>query len=276
MPRNNESRLGVQDAGENTPIQSTNSLLDFVLPTEFVELPTKGKFYPSSHPLHNKETIEIKYMTAKETDILSSRELLKKGLAIDKLLTSLILDKDIKVQQLFIGDKNALLIAARVNGFGNVYEAQVSCPNCSSVNEQEFDLDDVKVKEVPEDIKFSENGTFYITLPKTQIEAECRLLTGEDEKRLSQKADKKRKLKLPDSLLTDQLKMIVVSLNDVSDKETVDEFVDIMPASDSTFLRKEYEKARPDVDMSYGYECNNCNASNIISIPFSANFFWPE
>jgi len=276
MPRNDESRLQVQDKGESPPPIDTNSILNFVIPTEFIELPTAGKFYSSDHPLHNVETVEMRYMTAKETDILTSKSLLKKGVAVDRMLESLFVDKNIKAPQLFIGDKNALILAARINGFGSQYEAQVGCMNCSTTNEHSFELNEVKSKEISKDIKFSENGTFFIKLPKTGIEAECRLLTGEDEKSLVKLADKKKKLKLPDTTLTDQYKKIIVSLNTVSDRSTVEEFVDIMPAQDALHLRKEYESARPDMDMTYVYECETCNASNKVDIPFSANFFWPD
>lgn len=276
MPRNDESRLKVQDKGESPPIQDASSLLNFVIPTEFIELPTQGKFYPPDHPLHDCDTVEMRYMTAKETDILTSKSLLKQGLAVDRMLESLFVNKDIKTPQLFIGDKNALILAARVNGFGSSYEAQVSCMNCATTAEHSFELNEVKPKEIPENIKFSENGTFFIKLPKTEIEVECKLLTGEDEKYLSKLAEKKKRLKLPATALTDQYKRIIVSLNTVSERSTVEEFVDIMPAQDALHLRKEYELARPDMDMSYSYECEACNASNQVDIPFSANFFWPD
>ena len=185
-------------------------------------------------------------------------------------------NKDTKASQLFIGDKNALILASRINGFGSEYTAQVGCQNCGATSEHLFELNEVKPKAIPENINFSTNGTFFVKLPKTGVEAELRLLTGEDEKELAATADKRRKLKLPDTLLTDQYKKIIVSLNTVSERSTVEEFVDIMPAQDAMHLRKEYEAARPDMDMSYSYECEACNATNDVDIPFSANFFWPD
>ena len=276
MPRNDDSRLKVQDKGENAPVQNTNSLLNFVIPSEFIELPTKGKFYASDHPLHKAETVEMRYMTAKETDILTSKSLLKKGLAVDRMLESLFVDKNIKARELFTGDKNALILASRINGFGSEYEAQVTCMNCTETSKHSFELSEIVSKSTSDNIKFSENGTFFIKLPKTEIEAECRLLTGEDEKDLVALADKKKKLKLPDTTLTDQYKKIIVSLNGVSERSTVEEFVDIMPAQDAQHLKREYETARPDMDMSYSYECERCDAQNVVDIPFSANFFWPD
>ena len=279
MPRNNQDRLVEKrkPEDESSPQRSSvDAVLNFVVPTEFVELPTKGKFYPPNHPLHNIETIEIKYMTAKETDILTSKQLLKKGVAVDRMLQSLILDKSIKVEELFTGDKNAILIASRISGFGQFYEASVVCKNCTVTSDQSFDLGEVKTKEPPEDADYGENGTFFITLPQTKILAERRLLTGLDEKRLSDKTDKKRKLKLPESILTDQLKTVIVSLNGVADRSTVEEFVDVMPAQDSNYLRTEYDKMRPDIDLAYQFDCEECDSLNNITIPFSVNFFWPE
>tara|TARA_Y100000310_G_scaffold111997_1_gene110416 strand:- start:2217 stop:3053 length:837 start_codon:yes stop_codon:yes gene_type:complete len=278
MPRNNQDRLvgKKKPEDESSPPLSVDALLNFVIPTEFVDLPTKGKFYSVDHPLHNVETIEIRYMTAKETDILSSKQLLKKGVAVDRMLQNLIIDKNIKIEQLFTGDKNAILMAARISGFGQSYEASITCRNCSATSEQSFDLSEVNVKEAPEEANYGENGTFFITLPQTKIEAECRLLTSNDEAKMSAKTEKKRKLKLPESILTDQLKLVIVSLNGITDRSTVEEFVDVMPAQDSNHLRNEYDKMRPDIDLSYQFECEQCESLSDVSIPFSVNFFWPE
>ena len=115
------------------PTQQTGQL-NFVLPTEFVELPSKGKFYKEGHPLRNQQTVEIKQMTAKEEDILTSQSLLKQGVAIDRFIQS-ILVQDIDVDSLLVGDKNAILIAARMSGYGDTYETGVTCPACGTVSE---------------------------------------------------------------------------------------------------------------------------------------------
>ena len=278
MPRNNEERLGTQDEGQTPPptTSDSKSLLNFIVPTEFVELPTKGLFYSSDHPLHNIDSIEIKHMTAKETDILTSKTLLKKGVAIDRMLQSLIVESDIKVENLFSGDKNALTIAARKSGFGEEYSASITCTNCAATFEEEFDLNDVEVKEVDDDFKFTDEGTFFVELPQTKVTVECKLLTSSDEKKLLALMEKRQKLKLPESSLTDQYKTFVVSLNGVTERGAVEEFIDLMPARDANYLRKEYEKARPDVDLSHVSDCPSCNAVVQVDIPFTVNFFWPK
>ena len=118
MSRNSD-RLGTQPVQNSSPppqVAQNNDAnpFSFVVPTEFVELPSKGKYYPEHHPLHNQETIEIKHMTAKEEDILTSRALLKKGIALDRLLDSVIINNKIKASQLLVGDRNAILIATRI------------------------------------------------------------------------------------------------------------------------------------------------------------------
>ena len=275
MPRNSSDRLGVKEEGQTAP--STDSkLLNFVIPTEFVELPTKGLFYPAEHPLHGVDTVEIKHMTAKETDILTSKTLLKKGVAVDRMLQNIIVDTDIKVEDLFSGDKNALIIAARKSGFGEEYNASITCANCGTSFEEEFDLEDVEVKEPAEDVKFTDEGTFFVELPQTKVTAECKLLTSVDEKKLLAIREKRQKLKLPETSLTEQYKTFVVSLNGVTERSTVEEFIDLMPARDANYLRKEYEKARPDIDLSHVCDCPNCEATVQVDIPFTVNFFWPK
>jgi hypothetical protein len=277
MPRNNVEKLSVKQESENK--NSLESILGFVAPTEHVSLPSKGRFYPSEHPLHNSETIEIRYLSAKDLDVLSSKSLLNKGIAVDRMLQSIIVDKDIDVEDLIVGDKNALIIASRIGTFGADYNVNLVCGECDQSFQHSFDLSELEEKEwmeEDEDINFSENGTFFITLPKTGVKVECKHLTAKDEKWLEERALKKQKMKLPESSLTDQYKHFIVSLNGVTERGLVDEFVDVMPAGDMHYLSKKYNKAKPDVNLSQNCECTNCGADNLLDIPFTANFFWPE
>ena len=124
--RDNSKRVGA--AAQPAPEQTQT--LDFSTPTELVDLPSKGRFYPEGHPLHGQETVEIKFMTAKDEDILTSPSLLKKGIAIDRLIQNVILNKNINVSTLLSGDKSAIMIASRINGFGAEYKTKVVCPSC--------------------------------------------------------------------------------------------------------------------------------------------------
>lgn len=278
MPRN-EGRLETKNS-DNSPlptIDNTEAIFNFVTPTEFVELPTKGKFYPEGHALHNAETIEIRHMTAKDTDILTSRALLKKGIAVERMLQSVIIDPTIKVNDLYVGDKNAMIVACRINGFGPHYDTKVTCPSCNATSEHSFNLEEVNIKEVDdEDVTISNEGTFSIQLPKSNVVVECRLLGGQDEKKLFASSEKNKKHKLQDATLTDQYKLFIVSVNGETERRWVEKFVDVMPALDASYLRKIYDKVVPNVDMRHEFECPKCEHESFIDIPFSADFFWPD
>ena len=176
--RNNQERFGVTAEGVDPPAPETyepqgNSqpTLQFVTPTEIVDLPSKGLYYLEGHPLHNKDAIEIRYMTAKDEDILTSTTLLQKGLAIDRLLQNVIVPKNINVDDLLVGDKNAILVAARITGYGANYDAQVRCPICNSAVDYSFDLSNIETKETIDfeswNVTATKNKTFIIHLDKS-------------------------------------------------------------------------------------------------------------
>ena len=258
---------------------SSHEMFSFVTPTDFVDLPSKGLFYADDHPLGGVDTLEIRHMTAKEEDILTSESLLKKGLAIDRLLESIILDKSISADSLLIGDKNALLIAARITGYGPIYDTTVKCPACQEVNDKVFNLEDVgsnDTTQLPENTKMTGDGNFLFALPKSGVMLEVRLLTSKDERLLAETIEKKKRLKLPDSRSTDLLKLVVVAVNDHTDRENVDSFVEQMPLQDVKHLRKVYEQIKPDVDITYDFTCNHCSHDGEVLMPLTAQFFWPN
>ena len=276
--KNEMDRSGARDSHQDAPPQK--SLLDFVSPTDFVELPSKGTFYPEGHPLHNKEVIEIKYMTAKEEDILTSETLLRKGLAIERFLESIILDKQIHPQSLLIGDRNAILIAARISGYGAQYETKMQCPACDAQNEITFDISKPEIyhpnAEGLETIKKNEAGNFVFNLPVSKFEVECRLLTGKDEQYLVELKQNKKKKRLQDSTVTDQFKMMILSIQEVTDRDVINKFIDVMPAADARFLRKAYATATPNVKLKDEFSCTSCGHTQELEVPFGADFFWPD
>ena len=158
MSRNNEERIGVKNVDADLPLvpeviqeedlpneeqqepKPNNLPLSFTAPTEIVDLPSGGRYYDSDHPLFGVDSLEIRFMTAKDEDILTSKTLLKKGLAIDRLLQNIMIDRRIKPNDLLLGDKNALVIAARITGFGEDYQTRVMCPVCGDSSDSSFDL----------------------------------------------------------------------------------------------------------------------------------------
>ena len=288
MARNNQARTGAEkapDAAQELPMEkppvSKGGTLSYVAPTEFVELPSEGRYYPPGHPLYKQDTIEMRYMTARDEDILSSQTLLRKGMAIDRMLENLFLNKEVKVADLLVGDKNALVLAARISGYGADYSTKVTCPGCNMAVQHNFDLSETTsspgniVTENIEEIEVTSNGTFIATLPRTEYEVEFRLLTGADEKYLSQASNKKSKLNLPDSSATDLLKRLMISVNGVTNGSEISNFVDNMPALDSRFLRACVIGATPNVDMTQFWSCANCGFESEMEVPLTADFFWP-
>ena len=284
--RNNDERVGaVQQPVSPAPTQQTGQL-NFVLPTEFVELPSKGKFYKEGHPLQNQQTVEIKQMTAKEEDILTSQSLLKEGIAIDRFIQS-ILVQDIDVDSILVGDKNAILIAARMSGYGNTYETGVTCPACGTVSEVPVSLADTRrasegylEMEALEPLEGvtgpNELGNFMITLPVSKAVFEVKIMDGRLEKDYTKRIESRRKKKQGEALLTDQFKVYTVSINGVTDLRQVYRFIDQLPVKDSRFLRNTYAKVVPTMDLKYDFFCSNCTHEQEVSVPITAQFFWPD
>lgn len=281
MSRNNKERSGAKtSAGSQSPQATMANPMDFVAPTEYVELPSMGNGYMQGHPLHNQETIEIKFMTAKEEDILSSRSLLKKGLAIERLIESVICDKNIMAKDLLVGDRNAILIAARRSAYGNIYSTKVTCPNCTTVAPYDFDLNNAKLNNNSNhdkyNIEITPAGLFKTTLPLTEFQVEFRLLRGRDESEMIMKSQKKTKNKSAEENVSDQLKMFVVSVNGYKETKIINHVVNNMPAQDSIFLRGAYRVCSPDIKISDEFACPSCGFEQELEVPFGADFFWPN
>ena len=248
--------------------------------TEFVELPSRGMFYPANQPLRGQEVVEIRYMTARDEDILTSPTLLQKGLAVDKFIQNILVDQSIRVDSLLVGDKSAIMVAARITGYGPDYEVNIKCPECGSESEFAFDLSDYekyfnKFEQVKE-FQDLNNGTFSIVLPQSGNEVVVRLLTSADEKSILNRQKSKKKNKLADSQTTDLLKMFIVSIDGVSDPVNLDDMIMNMSARDSRLLRREYTKLVPTVKIVETFDCMFCGTETEMEVPLEARFFWPD
>ena len=279
----NKDRLGLDSgpmSSDAVPaFQATGGPLTFSTPTEFVELPSEGKYYNENHPLHGQSVIEIRHMTAKEEDILSSKTLLKKGLALDRFMQSVIVDKSINVQDLLVGDRNAILIAARATGYGEEYETQVVCPACKQSSRFTFDLGQKSLNkggDELENITWTDRNTFVTKLPVFGVDVELRMLTGKDEQYLAQLSQNKKNKNLVNTTLTDQLRMTIVSVNGRTEQATINSLIDNLPAKDSKHLRTVYAKASPNIDLSQKFECSHCFHEDVVEVPLTAEFFWPK
>jgi hypothetical protein len=265
---------------QQLPEQLQQNLFSFPVPTEFVELPSKGLFYGEGHPLQGVETVEIKHMTAKEEDILSSEALIKKGVVMDKLLRSVLVNTNVDPSSLLIGDKNAIVMAVRETGFGPLYGTNVSCPSCGHLNEKEFSLQerDIKESNLLEGVQLLENGNFLLTATEynPEITFEIKLLTGHDEQRISKYVEGRRKLKMEVGTVTELLKNILVSVNGISQPSALLEIINQIPVSLSRKIRKAYEEAMPNIQLKADFNCDNCSHVERMEVPINIDFFWPK
>ena len=269
-----------QDNSTPPQVQQETAGFSFVVPTEFVELPSGGRFYPETHPLHGQSTIEVKQMTAKEEDMLTSRTLLKNGVAIERVIQSLIMDKRINPDSMLVGDRNAVIIAARISGYGSDYNTNVSCPACGTTQEYGIDLRDANVYSGQNadalGVVDNGDGTFTTTLPKTRVQVAFRLLNGADEKNLVTQLESARKRKRPEQAITTQIRNMVVSVNGDESIQALNYLIENIPSLDARHLRTCYREVAPNIDLTQVFQCGECGHEQDMEVPLSADFFWPD
>lgn len=248
------------------------------VPVENVPLPSRGLIYDPDTVLYNTETINIKAMTAKEEDILTSQAYIKQGVVIERLIESCVTDKSISVDNLITGDKNALMIAIRITGYGTDYPVEHKCRNCGTFNKVNIDLSALPIKRLKHDPLELGKNLFSFTLPVTKKVVNFKIPTGLDEKEqeLKEKRYKQLGINKPDASVTDFLEKIIVSIDGITDRNKITHFIKSMPAQDSRKLRLYVAENEPGIDMSWNYECSNCQHENDINVPVTPEFFWPS
>jgi hypothetical protein len=239
---------------------------EFKLPTEMVELPSKGLLYPENSELA-KGTIEMKYMTAKEEDILTNQSYIRNGTVLDKLMKSLIVSK-INYDDLLIGDKNAIMVASRVLGYGNEYTFEYGG------EEHTVDLATLDNKPLNEELFTSRTNEFTFTLPKSKNTITFKLLTHKDEQDINRELEGLKKINKDSSPeLSTRLKHMITSVEGNRDKKDIREFVDnYLLAQDSRALREYVREIQPDVDLTFFPN----GSDNRVSLPIGLKFFWPD
>jgi len=279
--RNNQDRLGAPETPETSdaaPVLAQQGAdFSFVAANDIVELPSKGEFYPQGHPLKDNPVVEVKQMTAKEEDILMNQSYLKQGVVVERLLQSLVLANGFNIDDLLIGDKNAILTQVRRSAYGDEYPVETVCRSCYSPISKTFDLEEcVRHKHLvlPEGVERTENNTFKFTAPGSKALVELRFLTSADEKTLSEKEKKYKKHNIDFSLALETYKLLILSVN--NNPTLVGQYVDQMPLKDSKYIRNLLKDMQPGIEMKGEYECDNCNSGGEIDLPINFRFLWPD
>lgn len=239
----------------------------FNMPTEVVDLPSKGLVYPETSPLSSGK-VEMKYMTAKEEDILTNQAYIQKGTVLDELIKSLIVTPNIKFEDLVVGDKNALLVAARVLGYGKDYTFNYGG------EEQTVDLSAVENKSLDESLFTPGKNEFEFTLPSTGTKITFKLLTGHDEKKINAELEGIKKInKNASPELSTRLKYMITSVEGNVEQKTIRDFVDnSFLARDSRAFREYIKEVQPDVDLTFFPD----GSDSKVNIPVGLSFFWPD
>lgn len=240
-------------------------------PTEVIDLPSKGVFYPETSPLRSGQ-LELHYMTAKHEDILTSSNLIQKGLVLDKLIDALIATKGVKTADLLLGDLNAVMIAARILGYGKDYEVSMTCPSCGDTVDQTVNLTELQTINEPD-------GTvpqFKVVLPISKREVTLRLLTRGDELRIEKEVKALKKVNSEvDTETTTRLKSIIAAVDGDTSPAAIWTLVDNMLVRDARYLREQYRNLVPDIDFNVTVDCT-CGENQTARLPIGADFFWPD
>lgn len=250
---------------------------NFEVPVESVPLPSLGVVYGTDSPLFRQETIDIKAMTAREEDILTSRALIKKGTVITHLLRSCMINKQVDPDEMLTGDRNAIMTAIRITGYGAEYAVEVECPACSERSKQQFDLTTLPIKRLNVNPIAEGANLFEYVLPVSKKKVRFKFLTGADEAELAVMQERKKKQgSAADNLVTQRLMFAIQSVDNVTDKTKIAAFCRNMPARDSLELRRYIDSNEPGVEMKSWMDCPSCLEHTEVRLPIGAAFFWPD
>ena len=249
---------------------------EFQFPTEEVTLPSKGILYPTGSPLKSGK-VRMKYMTAKEEDILTNQNYIKSGTVIDKLLQSLIVDM-VKIDDLLIGDKNALLVAARILGYGSEYEFRYTNPESGEEEDVSVDLTEAEDKYFDEALLSEGTNEFEFELPTSKALLTFKLLTTADDKKIDSELKGLKKInKNASPELTTRLKHMILSVNGNREVKFVRNFIDNQfLARDSRAFREYIAKVMPDIDLTFDIHFDDGAIAENVTIPIGVQFFWPD
>lgn len=270
-----EEKISIQ-RGTEPIVQTQQSVSSFDFPTQVISLPSEGKVYPSSNPLSSGK-LEIKYLTAKEEDILADTNLINKGIVLDKLLESIVVQNNINIDDLYVGDKNAVYLAARVLGYGADYEVEITDPFTGNRQKVVIDLTKIETKDIDYTLLTPQNRYDYV-LP-SGVKITFKLLTHKDEKDINAEIKALERLtkgKSNSSEVTTRLKYMILAVNDNTERAYINNWVtNQFLAKDLREFRAYIRKISPDLDMKFQFTSELTGETEALDIPFGISFFYP-
>lgn len=255
------------------------SKLSFVAATETIQLPTEGLYYPKDSPLHRISEVEVKHLTAKEEDILSSLTSSNSKDIFERVVQSILVSPQVSASLFCEEDLTAILLQARITGFGTTYTSAEFCTSCASVTSFEYDLKKQEViKPSLKGVSYDpEENTYQVVLPTfDDMRVKLRVLTDQDYEALDREEEKKKELGIPFNRTESFFKMVIVSVEDRQDKDILNTLISNMPALDSTVIKEVYVSSRPKLSTMQEVECQSCGAVSRKEVPASWAFFRPD
>lgn len=248
--------------------------LSFVIPTEEVPLPTEGRFYPSSNTLHGRKSLEIKAMTAKEEDLLSSVSEGDNENLFNRLIQGLLVDQTVKSEDLHEEDKLALLLQARITGYGEEYNTTAFCENCNKSTEFIFSLRKSSVVPASKEAVYDADSDVYsLDLPVSKINVKIRRLTDDDLKSLEKEKQKKDSLNIEFNTTVSKINKMIISANDISERTTILQLSEVLPAADAKNILNFHNGIYPKLSTKQTVACQVCGTEQEREVPLSWAFF---
>jgi len=244
---------------------------------ETIDLPSRGWFYPPTHPLSSGK-IDLYSPTAYHEDILTSANLIQRGTVVDKFLEAVIATKGVKYSEILSGDKNAIFVAARILAYGRNYEVTMECPACEAKNSVTIDLQELKDKEVPFPAELKGKNEFVFVTPLTKKTVLFRLLTQSDEKAIQAELDGLKRVLKSDITpeVTTRMRRAIISVDGSTDPHDIRKFVESLPTRDARAFREYGRKIMPDIDLRFTFSCQNCEHTSEETVPIGITFLWPD
>ena len=259
--------------------KQTSQVISNDVPVEVVPLPSGGLTYPPDHPFHMVDRVEVKSMTAREEDLLTSSALIKKGTVITELIRSCLVDQRVDPDSLLSGDRNALVAVIRVMGYGADYEASVKCTECDAgATKRSFNLSSLPIKRLTLEPVTPGENLFEFVLPRSGKVVKFKFMTGAVEHEINVYNEKQKKAygHQRDVHVTAALTFSIVSIDGVTDRAQIAKFVSVMPAIDSQALRKYMRDNEPGIVMRQDSECPACGHQEEVGIELNSTFLWPN
>lgn len=282
--RNNLERLGVEEEEleEVTPESTSSSFSfeDFINPTEIVDLPSGGKYYPKDSYLAGLKNVEIKMMTAYHEGILANKTFHNNGQMIHKMIGALLVDAQINPLELLSADRTAIMVAARKTAYGDEFEASTICPVCTHPNKIKINLDEDCVVSEGGDIEDYgvklKGGKFHMTLPASGAPIIVKPMTGKVEDVMFKQSQFMKKKKQGEAGIVQQMQNVIESVAGERDTNKLHKFIQNMPAKDSLYFRKAYRECSPICGVRKSIECTECDYIWEQEVGLTTDFFWPQ